>query len=169
MASAVSLDRVLEYNGHTAHQARLAIALGEMTDTYLARRFFGGNTQYLKRFIEQNADEIAAIATKLQENNPPGLAGLWIGQKNLRVAEMQHDVDDINSVLDFYRDQDGFLEPRFAVGKEYANLIRVKTGLIRSVADEIDGTRRATVLPDDERQVVRFVIGGDDDIAEGLT
>ena len=167
MGYAMSLDRAIARSGHTEHQLRLAIALGTSSDASIIRQFGLGSKKLLEQFIEQNADEIAEIGEKLRENNPVGLSGLWAAKKNLRVAELQRDVEDINHTLEYYREEDGRLIPEFGRHKDYVSLINTKTNLLRSVADEIDGTRRAQSIPEDERNIVRYVIDGD--VQGGLT
>jgi hypothetical protein len=169
MPTAMSLDRAISRSGHTEHQLRLAIALGTTSDASLIRQFGLGNKTNLAKFIEINAPEIAEIGEKLRESNPVGLAGLWSAKKNMRVAELQRDIEDINATIDFYRDEDGVVEPiSFGRGKEYVALLNTKTMIIRSIADEIDGTRRAQSVPEDERQIVRYVIDSSED-TRGLT
>jgi len=166
LSTAASLDKLIARSGHTEQQLRVELARGAKSDRDLCRQY-GINTTHLKAFIELNADAIAEIGAHLAKGDPIGLAGLWVSAKNMRIAEMQGDIEDINRSINFFRDEDGVLSPQFGTDKEYANLIRTKTGLLRSVADEIDGTRRAILSPEDERKMVRFVIDGD--IAGGLT
>jgi hypothetical protein len=80
---------------------------------------------------------------------------------------MARDVDDINAGIDCYRDPDGNLDPRFVTDRDYQNSLRVKDQIRRSAADEIDGTRRALVPPESERQQVRYMINTG--MAEDLT
>lgn len=165
MPTAMSLDRAIARSGHTEHQLRLAIALGTSSDASIIRQFGLGNKTNLAKFIEQNADEIAEIGEKISQKNPVGLAGLWAAKKNLRVAELQRDIEDINHTLEYYREEDGTgrLIPEFGRHKDYVALLNTKTMIIRSIADEIDGTRRAQSIPEDERQIVRYVIDTGED------
>jgi hypothetical protein len=163
--TAMSLDRAIARSGHTEHQLRLAIALGTTTDAAIIRQFGLGNKTNLAKFIEVNADEIAEIGEKLREKNPVGLSGLWAAKKNLRIAELQKDVEDINHTIEYYRedDEDGRVIPEFGRHKDYVALLNTKTMILRSIADEIDGTRRAQTIPEDERQIVRYVINTGED------
>lgn len=168
MPTAMSLARAVERSGHTEHQLRIAIALGTSSDASIIRQFGLGNKTNLAKFIELNADEIAEIGEKLRQNNPIGLAGLWSAKKNMRVAELQRDIEDINGTINFYRDDEGVLDPNFGSHKDYVALLNTKTMIIRSIADEIDGTRRAQSVPEDERNIVRYVIDTGEDTG-GLT
>jgi hypothetical protein len=60
------------------------LATGEQTRAQLARRF-GVTTSYVSQFAKKYAVEIAAIREKLDDE----FAGLWIAQKELRIAAYQ--------------------------------------------------------------------------------
>jgi hypothetical protein len=141
----------------TAREARdlcVDLTSDETPDEELCERY-GLTQEALVTFAERHADVIAAMAAKITQGEtvPP-----WIADKTLRLEDMARDVDDINAGIDCYRDPDGNLDPRFVTDRDYQNSLRVKDQIRRSAADEIDGTRRALVPPESERQQVRYMI-----------
>jgi hypothetical protein len=160
-------EKALARSGHTVHQLRIDIAAGIKTQAWI-RKQYGLTVSQMNTFTEHEADNIAAIGEAVNDRQAIALRGLWSADKKMRIAEMQRDVDDINEIIDARRDDDGQVNALFGAKPEYTNLLRVKTGLLRSIADEIDGTRRALIAPDEERQVVRYVIESKE-ITSGLT
>jgi hypothetical protein len=150
-------DLAIARSGHTEHQLRIDLATGEKSQAWI-RKQYGLTQAQLNTFMDHEADNIAAIGQAVSAREAVKLRGLWSSQKAMRIAEMQKDVDDINMTIDMRRDEDGTIDPFWGSKAEYANLLRTKTTLLRSIADEIDGTRRAIMAPDDERNVVRYVI-----------
>lgn len=160
-------ERAISRSGHTVHQLRIDIATGEKSSAWI-RKQYGLTVNMYQRFCDSEADNIAAIGNALANKEAVALRGLWSSSKAMRIAEMERDVTDINETIDFRRDSNGHVDPIFGAKSEFTNLLRVKVGILRSIADEIDGTRRALVAPEEERQVVRYVIEGKE-LTGGLT
>jgi hypothetical protein len=160
------LEKAIARSGHNEHQLRIDLATGTKTQAWIRKQYCLSVDQ-LNTFMEREADNIAAIGLAVNNKKAIALQGLWAADKKMRIADMQRDVDDINEVIDYRRDEEGFVDPVWAGKSEFTNLMRTKTALLRSIADEIDGTRRALVPPDDERQQVRYVINAG--LAKDLT
>jgi hypothetical protein len=151
----------LNIRGHRWVELCVHIAIGDKNDSQI-KRAYGLSAEQLQEFVVDNADRIAEIAQAIEKAEGKNVAGLWITKKPSRLAELQSDVEDINSLIDGCRDEDGQLDPVSLLGlldnKAYMNLVRMKRALLASVADEIDGPRRQIEVPTDERKIVSYLI-----------
>lgn len=110
--------------------------------------------------MAEYAPEIAEIAQAIQGQGDTATAGLWIGKRANRLAELQGEIDDINEAIEQLRAEDGRLLLQFALGKPYQSLLRSKLQVLKSAAEEIDGPRRRDEPSD--RNAVHYVLEADD-------
>jgi hypothetical protein len=114
----------------------------------------------LPAVVAEYAPEIAEIAQAIQGQGDTATAGLWIGKRANRLAELQGEIDDINEAIEQLRAEDGRLLLQFALGKPYQSLLRSKLQVLKSAAEEIDGPRRRDEPSD--RNAVHYVLEADD-------
>ena len=154
-----SAARLPDIRGHARLSLMRDIAIGEKSDAVMCRTY-GLTARELPRFAAEFADDIADIAQAIQRTGDAATAGLWITRRQLRLAEMQSDIDDINAAISAMRENGGELIVTFALAKSYQGLLRSKLGILRAAAEEIDGPRR-NVEPD-EVNAVHYIIEADD-------
>jgi hypothetical protein len=158
-------------HGHQWVELCTDIAKGEATDAHYKRRY-NLTPKQVQAFAVEYADQIAEIGQAIARSQDKAVAGLWVTKKQARLAELQADVEDVQSLIDECRDESGKLNVisimAIIENKQYLNLVRIKRALLSSVADEIDGPRRQVEVPVDERKVVSYIIDTGD-VGENLT
>jgi hypothetical protein len=163
------------YRGRARLELIDLLAMGEVTHGDIARTL-GCRVPDVADFAKEHAREIEEVRALLAHDIAVDstAAGLWIANKRNRLAEIQADIEDINvAIAGLMRGPDAI--PGLDVGsKRHMNLLRLKLAGLKAAAEEIDPPRRGAGRPGrdedmDDRNVVHYVIEGDDDIVKSLT
>lgn len=99
----------------------LQLAQGELTQVQLAAEY-GVDQSAVSLFNTRHRDEINLRRERLADQ----WAGMWIADKQNRIAEAQQDVEAINTAL---------------AGETDEKLLRVKLAIMRQVAEELGQLR----------------------------
>jgi hypothetical protein len=129
--------------GHLARNLCRDLAIGNMTQSQLAEKY-GVTQPCISYNLRLRAEEIAAIKADIENE----FAGMWIAQKQSRVAEYQSDAERINTALD----KSDELDPK---------LLRAKNAALKAAAEEM-GQLSAKVQVQVQTQQVDYWIDGCD-------
>jgi predicted transcriptional regulator len=129
--------------GHLARQLCRDLAVGNVSQSQLAEKY-GVGPSAISYHAKKNAEEIAAIKADIENE----FAGMWIAQKQSRVAEYQSDAERINTALD----KSDELDPK---------LLRAKNAALKAAAEEM-GQLSAKVQVQVQTQQVDYWIDGCD-------
>jgi len=162
------------YRGRVRLELLDLLAMGEVTHGDISRSL-GCRVADIAAFADEHTREISDIRSKLAHDIAleSSAAGLWIASKRARLAEIQADIEDINDCLAELRSPGQ--PPGSDLGsKRHMNLLRLKLNGLKAAADEIDPPRRGAGRPSgaddlEDRNVVHYVIEGDDNIIASLT
>jgi hypothetical protein len=81
---------------------------------------------------------------------------MWITRKENRLAELEHEAEEIRDTLDYYR-QEGIYWSR-----SHRDMIRTYLEILRSVADEIGAYPQRQSQPARSGSTVHYVIDTED-------
>lgn len=125
--------------GHLARSLCRDLALGNETQEALAEKY-GVTRQTICYHGQRNREEIAAI----KENIDDEFAGMWIAQKQARVAEYKADVERVNAALDKL----DVVDPK---------LLRAKNAALKASAEEMGQLPAKTIVQvSSEPVAIRF-------------
>src|SRR5215472_1344319 len=119
-------------------RTRLALirdmALNELSDRELAMQI-GCDVHTIKAFRALYATEISEVVGALAGQLAMETAGLWIAKKQNRVAEIQSDVEMLNSALNWFEhDEEGNVNHLMIATREHDRLLRAKHTALSQVA-----------------------------------
>jgi len=146
------------------------LAMGEWSTASIAKRL-GVDHKDITDFAEKYANDIAEVRSALAGQLAVEAAGLWITKKQNRIAELQADFDELNTVLDSMRS--GTYRPTDNDGtnlgsRRHRGILKSKMDILRSVAEELSprGAAAGSGSPDDPN-IVHYVIDAGE-ISEAL-
>jgi hypothetical protein len=135
----------LERPGHVRFQLQRLLAEGNHSKAQLAKQF-GASVEGIREFEKRHVATIQAMRDDLNNR----FAGLWIADKEQRVASYMADVELVEAetarVLDARNepkagapepDEDGELAAEVTVATDLGRLSRIKHRALRSVAEEL--------------------------------
>lgn len=139
------------------------LAFGEFSHAQIAADLGDCTAADVAEFASQHEEEILEVRAALAGKLAIETAGLWIAKRQNRVAEIQADVEDLNTYIAELRGRD-------ALGTApHREALKVKVTMLKAVADEFTPrgslALRAAKGGGEEKNVVRYVIE-DPDIEE---
>lgn len=164
-------DEVVTLDDLCWGRTRLALirdmALQEFSDRELALRITC-DLPTLKAFRALYADEIAEVRAALAGQLAIETAGLWISQRQNRVAEYQSDVELINQAMrDLITGPDGEIVYIAMASREWDRLLRAKHFAMAAVKAEYEfGEKRGV---DAQAPIARYVLELGDSVEEALS
>src|SRR6266568_9220864 len=121
----------------------------------LARQYNLSQSE-LRVFEQEHQEEISELSSALTQGSNIETAGMWITKKNNRIAELEHEAEEIRNVLEDYR-QDGIFWSR-----AQRDMIRTYLEVLRQVADETGAYPQRQSQPRQSGQTVHYVIDTED-------
>jgi hypothetical protein len=143
------------------------LALGEYSDGELALQV-GCDLSTIKAFRALYANEIVDVRGALAGRLAVETAGLWIAERQNRVAEYQSDVEVINQAMrEFITDEKGEVVPVMVSTREFDRMLRAKHFAMQAVNSEYSVSEKRGI--DNTAPVARYVLEIGDDIADALS
>lgn len=131
------------------------LAMGEW-DTPSLARIHGLRHQDVEAFRITHQAEIQEVSAALSGTLDQGTAGLWLPKKQLRLAEYQQAIEDIDEALDFLRARG------IPWSREHRDLFRARLDLYRQAADELGAYPQRTQAPTRQGLPVQYIIESED-------
>lgn len=132
------------------------IARSETSHSALARAL-GVSHQAVMMFARRHAEEIAEIRTRLEDE----FVTLWIADKINRLAEIQQDVEDVNTVIGSVFDPKD-ADAALAECADIPQWIRLKHAALRAVAEELGQIpNKSSVQVEGEQKLTYNIVGVD--------
>jgi predicted XRE-type DNA-binding protein len=159
MASRNHLER-----GGRKYSLIRALAKGELTQSALAA-IYGVAQPSISEFAQRHKEEIVYTREKIDDK----FIGLWVADKQARVAEYQRDIEQLQAIIDR-------LEAPVEAGEAPADsalvraqvggLIRAKQAGLRMVADELGSIPAKIVIGADGGKVKYTIEATDSELGE---
>jgi hypothetical protein len=131
------------------------LATSPSTPRELARDY-GIPYAVLRDFQQSHQEEIAELQQAIVTGQPTETQGMWITKKHNRLAELEHEAEQIRDTLQDYRDSD------IPWSRAHRDMIRTYLEILRSVADETGAYPQRQSAPARSGQTVHYVIDTED-------
>lgn len=164
-------DEVVTLDDLCWGRTRLALirdmALQEFTDRELSLRITC-DLPTIKAFRALYADEITEVRSALAGQLALETAGLWVSQRQNRVAEYQSDVELINQAMrNLIEGPDGEIMYMAMASREYDRLLRAKHFAMQAVKAEYEFSDKKGI--DAQAPIARYVLELGDSVDEALS
>lgn len=165
-------DEVITLEDLCQGRTRLALcrdmALNELSDRELALRI-GVDLPTIKAFRALYSDEISQVSAALAGQLALETAGLWIAQRQNRIAEYQSDVELINQAMrHLITDPDtGEVVLIATASREWDRLLRAKHFAMAAVNAELGLSEKKGI--DSQAPIARYVLEIGEDVADALS
>ena len=110
----------------------------------------------LLRFRDAHKEEIAELSHAFQRGLPTDTSGMWITKKENRLAELEHEAEEIRNSLQDFRQND------IPWSRNHRDMIRTYLEILRTVADEIGAYPQRSAPPRQSGSTVHYIIDTDD-------
>jgi hypothetical protein len=142
-------------------RARLALirdlALAEWSPRELADQL-GLPQEDIAYFANEHADDIAEVRQALAGQLAIETAGLWIAKKQLRIAELQAEVERIDETLKELRE-----DREISWSRSHRDMLHTKLAIFRQTADELGAYPQRQQPPARQGTTVHYVIESEDE------
>jgi len=139
------------------------LAMGELSPRELAKKH-DITIQDVLSTKETEAENIRELSQALSGTLNIEVAGLWIAQKQNRLAELEHEASEIREALRNLRE-----DQRILWSRSHRDMIRTYIELLKTVADELGAYPQRDRTPQKLGQAVHYVIDtGDEEASEAL-
>jgi len=135
----------------------LATGAGQSQELASLARQYNISQSELRIFQRDHQEEISELSSALSQGSNIETAGMWITRKENRIAELEHEAEEIRDTLEDYR-QDGI-----SWSRAHRDMIRTYLEILRSVADETGAYPQRQSSPRQSGQTVHYVIDTGDE------